>query len=106
MKGIEHKLNGVVVLYVFAAGEMGANLGGIVEADEDDVEILLVVPEIGDGALGGRGAVVGIALDEAFGDGHERSGVSGGAHLKKVFEDRLVIEAGDDYGGLRRWDRS
>jgi hypothetical protein len=52
VKGVQHQLDGVVVKHVFTPREPGANfLWLIVEADENGVQVLVVIAKIGLGAL-------------------------------------------------------
>ena len=63
---VQHQFDSVIVKYVFAARKTGTNLLGlIVEADEDGVQVLVVIAEVGFGTLGGRLPVTGNALYEA-----------------------------------------
>jgi hypothetical protein len=51
MKGVEHDLDRVVIAHVFASGFVCANLARMVEAYKNDVKVLLVIAEVGIGAL-------------------------------------------------------
>src|SRR5258708_16926269 len=46
MKRVEHDLDLIVVVNIFAARHACAHLLGVIEADKDDVEIFLVVAQV------------------------------------------------------------
>jgi hypothetical protein len=49
---VQHHFDGIVVKHVFPPGEPGANLVWVaVVTDEDGVQVLVVIAEIGLGAL-------------------------------------------------------
>ena len=95
MKGVEHDLDLIVVEDVFAARHASADFAGIIEAHEDDVEILLVIAEVGIGGLGDGLAIVRIALGEAGNLRHLQSDFALRLHRQEVIERRAVLEAGD-----------
>ena len=63
---VQHHFDIVIVKHVFAARKTSTNLLGlIIEANEDDIQVLVVIAKVGLGALGGRLSVTGSALDKA-----------------------------------------
>ena len=98
MEGIDHDGHIVVTVEVFAASLVGANLGGIVVADENHVEILLVVAEVGLGGLADRLAVMGLLLDEMGNLRHARGDRPLGLHVQKIFEGWRMSQARDGQG--------
>ena len=74
MESIEHDADVVVVAERVALEHVGANeIGMAVAAEEGDEEIVVGVAEVSSGAIAGRGAVIGVALDEA-GDAEHSGG--------------------------------
>ena len=88
MKRIEHDLDVVIVVDVLAPRHSSAHLPGIVEADEDYVQILLVIAEIGVGGLGDRLAIVRVALHEACDPRHLPRRFAFRLHAQEVFQGR------------------
>ena len=65
VKRVQHQLDSVIVKHVFPARKAGANLLGLViEADENRVQVFVVIAEVGFGALRDRLSVTGNALHE------------------------------------------
>src|SRR5579863_4141424 len=64
VKCIENDFDLVIVVDVFPRREAGPHLMGIVVTDEDNVQVLLVVAQVGFGTFGNAFAIVGVALRE------------------------------------------
>ena len=96
MIGVEHDLDLVVVVNIFPSRHPGAYFPGIVETDEDYIEILLVVAEVGFGGLGNGFAVVRIALGESAHLRHLQGDFPLRLHAGEIFERR---------GPLQAWNR-
>ena len=65
VKRVEHDLDLVVIVNIFAARHACAYLLGVIEADEDCVEVFLVVAEISVGAFGSGLAIRRLVLNES-----------------------------------------
>ena len=89
--GVEEDADDVVAEDVFAFGEAGADAAGGRLADEDDVEIVLVIADPGAGLAADGGAVVGLALAEIVNAEH----VGAGGTVDELFEERLARDFGD-----------
>ena len=62
---VQHQLDIVIVKHFFPPRKIGANLMRlIIEANEDDVQVLVVIAKVGLGALRDRLSVTGSALDK------------------------------------------
>ena len=86
---VQHQLDIVIVKHVFPPRKMGANLVRlIVEADEDDVQVLVVIAEVGLGTLRDRLSVTGSALDELVDLGHLALPCRTRFHLQEIFQAR------------------
>ena len=105
VKGIEHDLDLVVVVNVFSARHAGAHLFRIIEANEDHVEIFLVVAEISVGGLGYSFAVVRIALCEARDFRHLLRDFALRLHAEEVFQRRRSWSAEESSRRGARWRR-
>jgi hypothetical protein len=98
VKRIEHDLDLIVVVNIFAIRHAGANFAGIIEADEDGVEIFLVVTEIRLCRLGDGLAVVGLALGKSGNFGHLQGDFALRLHGKEVVNGWRALQAGDGEG--------
>ncbi len=99
VEGIEEDLDAFVARDVLAFGEPGADLGGVVVADEDGVDVLVVVGEEDLGLEAGRVAVAGHVLAEA-GDHHAAFGQGGAGEVLELGRRGHPLEA--QRRGLRR----
>src|ERR1051326_7138710 len=96
VEGIDVNLHLVMIgINLFAPGHAGANLTRlIVEANEDGVEILLIVADVNHCLLDCGRAFFRAQLHEIVDRGHVWR-VGAGLHLEKVFELRGVIDTWD-----------
>src|ERR1700692_3531486 len=87
MERIEHDLDRVVVEDVLAPGKPGANfLGLAVEADEDRVKILVVIPQVHFRPLRNRSAIAGNPLRETRDLGQFALPCGRRLHAEEIFE--------------------
>jgi hypothetical protein len=97
VEGVQHQLNRVIIEHVFPPREPGTNLVRlIVEADENRVEIPVVIPKIGLGRLRHGFTVAGNALNKAVYLGQFSVPSRAGFHLEKVFELGNTADSWDD----------
>ena len=89
--GVQEDADEIVAEDVFAFREArpGAAGGGV--ADEDDVEVGLVIADPGVGLAADGGAVVGLALAEIANAQH----VGAGGSVEELFDERLARDPGD-----------
>ena len=95
MERIKNDFDLIVVEDVLAAGHAGAHFPGIIEANENDIQILLVIAEISVGRLGDGVTVVRIALGETCDLRHMKSGVALWPHGEEIVEGWRTFQARD-----------
>ncbi len=87
VEGIQHHLNLVIVKHVFAMRKPGPNfLRLIIEANENHIQVLVVIAKVGLGAVRGRLTVAGSALNEAVNLRQLAFPCRAGLHLQKVLQ--------------------
>ena len=103
VKRVEHNLDVIVIVDIFAARHASANLLRIVEANKHYVEIFLVVTEISFGRLGNLFAIVRVTLREASYPGHLQRHFSLGLHAEEILDRWSASQPRD--GQSRRSER-
>ncbi len=91
VESIQHNLDLIVVVNVLAARHSRAELLRIVKANEDDVQVFLVVAQVSNGFFGNFFAVMRVALYKAGYFCHVRGRLALRFHAKKIFERGAAI---------------
>src|SRR5215470_857909 len=92
IESVQHDLHRVVIQNVFTPAHARSDfLWLIVETDEDNVEVLVVVSEVGDRALRNRRTVDGFTLNESVYNREFPLPCGSWRHLEKIFERRGTL---------------
>ncbi len=94
VEAINPDINKVIVPDIVTMTEVSANLTRLlIKTNEHGVEILIVVAQIGDGALAHRIAIVRDPLPESFDSCHFAGHARAGFHGHEVLERRRLLHA-------------